>query len=339
VNRPFYAIGVLLAFLAVAMIAIGLSSHPTTQPASAQSGSRFELPSRRSPGSVVYLLVVPDAPSEAFAVATTDVVEDDAFENGAIEQPCYAAGCGLDRCTGQVYPAAIGPRIALHSTVVTLADEPALGGPARGDDDAAIDCRSHYDAQYDAAVYGETPYGNASQRTLAPLNSSYEQAIDDPTLILFRSLLGEQFDRRVGAVRRVKSVRRNWRYEAQAWGIGLANQFRRTSERLGLADEWERYGEIFGVMPATDQVATERLWSDYRQWIESQQASVAERDTPAGGASTFLSQPWRQVLQFAVSWLNHAAKTLGAAAERLGAGRSEAAAGMVGWQILDQQPR
>jgi hypothetical protein len=327
VNRPFYAIGVLLAFLAVAMMAVGLSSRPTSRPASAQSGSGITKP-RRGPGSAVFLLAVSDEVAEESAA---DLLVAEAVDDVAIE-PCYSAGCGLDRCTGRVYrPLVRTNRTALKATVVALASEPATEsiGP--------MDCLSHYDAAYDSAVYGAAN-GLIGDVIALPAEHSFDS--DDQTLTLFRSLIGEPFEVRASVLPRAKSASRNWRYELNAWCVGAANQAWQSTERLGLADECQRWAAVFGLRAELNQVA-EALptWADYQDWCNSPQEGVAGQDTPAAGSAPFLSQPWRHVLQFAVSWLNHAAKTIGAAAELLGGESSLSASEPIGLRTTEFQPR
>lgn len=329
-NRPFYAIGVLLAFLAVAMMAVGLSSRPTMQPASAQSGSGITKP-RRGLGSVVFLLAIPDEVAEdmggdLFAAAS---------ENPAIEQPSYAHGCGLDRTTGVVYDEQCAGRTALKPATVQVAARTetleSLG---------PMDCYAHCDPAYDAAVYGRESLNLDSGEFRSSAKQFGIVRDEDPTLALFRSLLGEQFDARSSALPRIKTDNRNWRYELNAWSTGAANRAWQSAHRLGLADECERWGVLLGLASKqAESVASQPSWGDYLNWSESEQAGVASQDTPAGGETAILSHPARQLLQIAVASLNHAAKTLASAAERLDSLDHPPGDGPIGWRSTDAQPR
>lgn len=333
-NRPFYAIGVLLAFLAVAMMAVGLSSRPTRQPASAQSGSGITKP-RRGPGSVVFLLAIPDEVAEDVGgdllAAESEAPEIDV----AAEQPSYAHGCGLDRTTGVVYDGQCAGRMTLKPALVEVADQAEIL-----ESFGRMDCYSHCDPAYDAAVYGEASLHQNSDQYGNSSTSVGSVSDEDPTLTLFRSFLGEQFEARVVARPQTKAASRNWRYELNAWTAGAANQAQKTAERLGLADECERWGALLGMASQqAEAVASLPSWGDYQDWSESEQAGVAGQDTPAGGKAAILSHPAQKLLQIAVASLNHAAKTLAAAAEQLDSLDPQPAAGPIGWRSTDAQPR
>jgi hypothetical protein len=137
---------------------------------------------------------------------------------------------------------------------------------------------------------------------------------EDATLRLFFSLAGRHPNRPVLLNLRPS---RQWRLALTQVGRGLANRVWLVAERLGLADRWQRVAAVIGPRPAPPEPS----WADYEAWIASLQPRVAERDTPGAGLGNWRDEPWRQVLQIAVSWLNHAAKTLDSVAERLsGAG-------------------
>ncbi len=333
-NRPFYAIGVLLAFLAVAMMAVGLSSRPTRQPASAQSGSGITKP-RRGPGSAVFLLAIPDEVAEDIVSDLLAAESENPPVDTAIEQPSYSHGCGLDRTTGLVYATQSEDRNRLKPAVVHVADQAetlASLGP--------MDCYSHCDPAYDSAVYGRESLNLNSGGFSYPANHIGIVSDEDPTLALFRSLLGEQFDAHSSVLPRIKSANRNWRYELIAWSTGAANQARQSAQRLGLADECKRWGALLGLASKqAEAVASLPSWGDYQDLSESEQAGVAGQDTPAGGETAILSHPTQQLLQIAVASLNHAAKTLGAAAERLDSLDLRPAGGPIGWRTTDAQPR
>ncbi len=331
-NRPFYAFGVLLAFLALAMLAVGLSSRPQRQPVTAGGASQLKSP-RRSLGGVAYLLVVPASASDCADDAAADVESNAAADELADCTPTYAVGCGLDRSTGRVYMATCDPsQTHLHSAIVGLVERPLdlaleIAGP--------LDCRAHYDLAYDAIVYGP-----ANQNPTPTRGSE----ATDPTLTLFNSLLGESFpDTRAqgrGLPRRTTSARRKWQYQIQALARGIGNQLWLSANRMGLSDEWQRAAAWASPAVAFDESTWNGpSWTDYEAWIASLQPTVAELHTPAGDKTDIPGLRWRQVLQIAVAWLNHAAKTLGAVADQLAESADAGSATKVGALTPDSQPR
>jgi hypothetical protein len=347
VNRPFYAIGVLLAFLAVAMMAVGLSSRPSKQPASAASGSGITKP-RRGPGSPVFLLAIPDeltSESAAQRIVAGDI--ESKVTSQPTSQPTYAESCGLDRTTGIVYVPQYVSRGGLKPAVVDIAQATDFA-----ESRLPMDCLSHCDPAYDAAVYGQPTESNlnSGRRDAYPTDSGRRDAYptdsgdfsyhEDATLTLFRSLLGQQFEARLTPLPRKGPAGRNWRYELSAWGRGVGNQAWRSAERLGLADEWERWSSLAGLASGQAEAVVQLpSWSDYQDWSDSEQGTAAGQDTSAGGVAAISSHSWQQVLQFAVSSLNHAAKTLDLAAEHLQSLESAPASGPVGLRPTEFQPR
>lgn len=326
VNRPFYAFGVLLAFLALAMLAVGLSSRPQRQPATAGGASQLPSP-RRSLGGVAYLLVVP-----ADACAGDEEADAAAGDLADCEQPTYAVGCGLDRATGRIYLATCDPsKPHLHSAIVALVERPLALETA-----ASLDCRAHYDLAYDAIVYGP-----ANQNPLP----TWDSETADPTLTLFNSLLGESFpvnraDRPALSPRRTRSAHRSWQYQLQALARGIGNRLWVSAERMGLSDEWQRTTAWTSPAVAFREASWNGpSWADYEAWIASLQPTVRELHTPEGKKADIPGLRWRQVLQIAVAWLNHAAKTLDAVADRLADAAEAGAAEQVGVRSTNSQPR
>ena len=315
-NRPFFAIGVLLAFLAVAMVAVGLASRPARHSKSTRGGSRVD-PARRSLGGPAYLLALPHGEEPLAQQIAMEAGEGEDARYLPCEQPCYAYGCGLDRCTGLVYSIQpVAARQQLRAARIAVATDPNTLLPAN-----SADCRAIYDRLYDAAVYGdgiaaariEMPTEIlAAPQSAFPTDSSTTTVTgdNDPTLRLFFSLARRGTSK---PVLRLKSARR-WRLELLQIVRGLVNQTWESASRLGVADRWERVVEV--VRPQT--APTGPSWADYEAWIASLQPGAADRDTPGSEIGAWIDQPWRQVLQIAVAWLNHAAKTLDSMAERPG---------------------
>jgi hypothetical protein len=329
VNRPFYAIGVLVAFLAVALLAVGLSSRPTQHQTTARGGNHADS-ARRALGGPAYLLALPTGEEPLAQAIDPEAGEGESAGYLPCEQPCFAYGCGLDRNTGLVYSIQPITRCRFRATTIAVAADPNSLLPA-----SSIDCRAHYDRKYDAVLYGEgipaARNGRPTESVAAPQTAfPTEFGDNDPTLRLFFSLAGRGA---AGPALRLKSARR-WRLELLQIARGLANQTWESATRLGVADRWQRIVEVVRPAPATDGPS----WADYEAWIASLQPGVADRDTPPAENATWIDQPWRQVLQFAVSWLNHAAKTLDSMAERLGSRAEPQANDRVGVRGTEEAP-
>jgi hypothetical protein len=131
VNRPFYAVGMLLAVLGAALVAVqATSQRPVPQPAASSSAEAAPPESesdrgaaRATRGGVFVFVLSAGEPSEVLA-----------------HWPSYEDGCGLDRSTGEIYP--------LPDSSGTVAEAPLTT------DDETADGRTHYDPAYDAAVFG-----------------------------------------------------------------------------------------------------------------------------------------------------------------------------------------
>lgn len=125
VNRPFYAFGVLLALLALAMVAVSSTSRCTTvqaQPAAAEGSLLSPVPH-----GTIFVVVLPEAEeaSEPDLPAAADVVPS------------------------QIVPAVILP--VEYDTVAKV--------------DPQADCRSQHDRTYDELVYGEADFTGANDAT------------------------------------------------------------------------------------------------------------------------------------------------------------------------------
>ena len=303
-NRPFYAIGVLLAFLALAMLAVGLSSRPRplsptgTGPSAAGSGMQapgmqapgMQAPGmqapRHQPGPTAYVLFVPDAPV-AEAVSQVAVSQPAVSQAVAPLQPTYEQGCGWDRETGMVYLPVREPAAGLFGVRVELARDPSQW---TGPDD---DLRTGYDPDYDRAM-------DPAVAQEPPATVLIDESADDELVRRFQSLLPPS------AASTAPVSRRQWEQQVRTIYLGAANRLERLLNR--------------GQATASPQRGP--TWSDYRAWIESQQATVAGLNTSVS-AGAFWGQPKDQVLQIAVSALNRVAEMLHAAVLRLMDGAAE----------------
>ena len=176
-NRPFYAIGVLLAALAAAMLLVSATSKPRAlQPAAAGPSGKGDWQPGPARGSNFVIVLA----------AADGVSEESAEPIATLETPTYELGCGLDRATGEVYP------LLKPDAAAVVEAESAAG-------------LTHYDPAYDAAVYG-LAWDAESEPELLPDFSIEPELLEelDPALRLFRELQKERPD----ALRRPK-VRRN----------------------------------------------------------------------------------------------------------------------------------
>ncbi|MDX1945571.1 MAG: hypothetical protein SFU86_09185 [Pirellulaceae bacterium] len=172
-NRPFYAIGVLLAALAGAMLLVSATNRPRgPQPATAAPAGKGEWQPSRSRGTnFIIVLAAEDGADDVQALAWEAA-------DSAVARPSFAAGCGLDRTTGEIYPQ-----------------------PAAGWNDEAAEPKLLYDAAYDAAMFG-VAWNADSTPELLPAGSIEPELLEelDPALQMMRDLLKERPD----ALRRPK---------------------------------------------------------------------------------------------------------------------------------------
>jgi hypothetical protein len=220
VNRPFYAIGVLLAFLALAMLAVGLSSRPRplapqgTGPSAAGSGTQTP---RHQPGPTAYVLIVPDAPVE-----TTNTT-------AVLEQPTYEQGCGWDRGTGLVYVPTPEPAIELRGIRVEIARDPSQWADPRGE------LTTGYDSDYDRAM------NPAPVPQTAPIVSGFDDSGDDDLVRRFQSFLPRS------AASTAPVGRRHWEYQIRTIYLGVTNRLGRfmnptvASDSLQPGPSWSDY--------------------------------------------------------------------------------------------------
>ena len=322
-NRPFYAFGLLMAFLALAMLAIGLSSRPSGERPSA-SGSGIETP-RRQPGVTTFVLVLPDAtvgdlldlPAEPMACQDACGI--------AILPPSYEQGCGLDRATGEVYFAPtrlpLSPRATFALGAIGLRPatiEPA--DPVQLDDEVQYQLTTGYDAAYDEAMSAVVPALNSSAGTAnAPEVRELDTLeLDDPDLLIFESLSRSKTAQAERKSYFARFCQRRWDYEAKAIVSGAVNRVWQLFTTAGVADEWMQAAQQTGLVNGANANSQPRpTWAEYEAWIGSKQWTVAGQDTRAGDRVAFWSPPKDELLQIAVAGLNRVAELLHEALARL----------------------
>ena len=335
-NRPFYAFGLLMAFLALAMLAIGLSSRPAGEPSSA-GGSGSELP-RRQPGVTMFVMVLPSAVREDLLALPSD--DDQVVCQGGCgfvtEQPRYAHGCGLERTTGDVYfaPTRSPMSSAREASIAQTGLRPAIIEAADFvllDDAPRDSLRTGYDAAYDRAMAAE-PIGQSDAASLAPaVSDRMEIEQDDPLLVVFNSLSRRETTQIEQKSYLARLGQRRWDFEVRAILNGAQNRVWQLFNIAGVADEWLHAAEQTGLVDA--EPANTRpgpTWAEYVAWIGSRQWTVAGRDTQIGSGVSFWNQPKGQLLQIAIARLNRVSELLhealvqllGQAAERI-AGRPD----------------
>ncbi|MEX2173143.1 MAG: hypothetical protein WD872_02190 [Pirellulaceae bacterium] len=315
-NRPFYAFSVLMAFLVLAMLAVALTSRPTRQQPNATGGSGLEAP-RRAPGGPIFVQVF--AAPELDLVPTPVAVT--VATTGCPALPSYQAGCGLDRTTGLVYtvggeilrrrPAKTASSLAgmQPAAIRVAADVQALGESANASG------QSHYDAAYDVAMgwiaAAEIPAIEISHPTSGPA----KLATSDEILALFQSLQTAASGAPAPAA---GASHWRWRFYPTASLInGVVNEAWQQLAAAKLDDDWQRAAARAGTDRQAPAQAARPDWSDYQDWITSQQPGVSERSTQTGEKAALSPQMDRPLVQIAVAGLNHVAEMLHASADWL----------------------
>jgi hypothetical protein len=316
VNRPFYAFGLLMAFLALAMLAIGLSSRPSGERPSA-GGSRIEIPGPQ-PGVTTFVLVLPDAADEDLLDLPAEQVACQEECGFAAAPPSYEQGCGLDRATGEVHfaparsPFSPDASFALEAIGLRPATiEPA--DPMRLDDEDRDQLTTGYDAAYDEAMSAVIPALNPSADTaIGPAMPDADQfAMDEPDLLIFESLCGSKTAQAGQKSYLARFRQRRWDYEAKAIASGAVNRVWQLFIAAGVADEWMQAAQQTGLVNGAN--ANKQLrptWAEYEAWIGSKQWTVAGQDTRVGDRVAFWSPPKDELLQIAVAGLNRVAELL-----------------------------
>jgi len=345
VNRPFYAFGVLMAFLALAMLAIGLSSRPSGARPSAGGSGRDLL--RRQPGVTMFVLVLPDADLADLLALPTD--DDQIVCQGgcgfAVEQLRYAHGCGLDRATGDVnFEPSRSPtssaadfsvsETGLRAATIESADPVLLDNLHRDSPETG------YDAAYDQAMSAE-PIVQRDPVSLAPAASDQVAAEwDDPLLVVFNSLSRRETTQIEQKSYLTRLRQRRWDYEARAILAGAQNRVWKLFTTAGIADQWLHAAEQTGLVDV-ERASTKPgpTWAEYVAWIGSRQWTVAGRDTEIGSGVSFWNLPKGQLLQIAIARLNHVAELLHEALIQLLEQAGERIAGRPDWPASGSEPK
>jgi hypothetical protein len=169
VNRPFYAIGVLLAAMAAAMLLVsGTGPRPVARPAKLaprRVPADQSVPTLRAGRGEVFVLILPAEPEPTEPQYT------------------YSSGCGWDRTTGEIYAEPLIVRLP-PVPVHTVTDLPRIRP-------IMLDFRSNYDAAYDAAVYGKIGVPLRGSADASPGELWDTEVLDelDPALHLLRDVM------------------------------------------------------------------------------------------------------------------------------------------------------
>lgn len=313
-NRPFYAFGVLMAFLALAMLAIGLSSRPSGQQPSAAGSSSGLL--ERQAGVTLYVSVLADGEQlELAGLLADDEAAGSAVCGLATDEAAYAGGVGLDRTMGDVFEApswwhglsiadSVPSREGLQSTTI------ALTRPIRLDGLELPTATSGHDAAYDCAMsaalstFPRLPETGVSSRV-----TEAEEA--DSLVLLFESLVRSESPR-ARQKSDVSSVSRwRWEFELQAVVLGAQNRLWQWAVLARLDDDWHAAARASGLVGMSKSSAQPGPnWAEYTDWIGSKLGSVALRGSPKPNTAAFWRQPNDRLMQIAVAGLNRVAELL-----------------------------
>lgn len=322
-NRPFYAFGALSVFLALAVLAVSSTNRSTSvqttggQPTAAGAVVRGATGAKRFSG--IYVIVLPAAERDLEFLAAPD--------GEAPWMPSYAYGCGFDRCTGQVYSPAFSECLAYRRTKPLDSAAATLNVSAQiklARHDAALSCQgdsrnclSHYDAVYDAAVYGDQAAASGED---SGVGSGVVGVVQQPaialiirpsdvelhySMTLFRSLI----DQDVPQMPSAGVLQKHFRQGQTMWR-GLENAVDRALGRWNWLEEWQ----IVGESSATG-TANEITWDDYSELFERAERNTIATSPEAESTSGVQSGRW--LLRFAASRLNAASDLLSTVAIEL----------------------
>ncbi len=288
-NRPFYAFGVLLALLALAMLAVSSttrSKRVQNRPAQAEGS----LLSPSSLGGAIYVIVLPAG--------------DEAPASGplAAESPAPVV----------VAPATFDASRIRHISPVCVIEAAYDAAESRAAENA--DCHSHYDLEYDRLIYG-------AARVQTPLaNRPIDWQRDDvgTELTIFESLAALRRTNQAVKPRGSFTVSpfvsgKRWRRLAADVRAWMADQ-----HQLALLQRW--IAQTAERLAWTSQAAHGAAAIDWADYAELMQMIVppAEQPQPAvkpATSSHVQSGGW--LLHFAVSSLSRAGVVLQQAAARL----------------------
>jgi hypothetical protein len=350
VNRPYYAFGMLLAFLTLAMLAVGLSSRPASrvkQP-SAGGGSRLDTP-RRGPGGPVFVLVVPEQP---LLLAIPELGSDERAD-GAIcgvtsgspradeHLPGWADHTAIASADVSVAPPAFGLASRapwsteigdLSPAEIRVATDRALAQLPTRQLPAPLDYLSHYDPVYDAAM---TTSGHATHAVRPALPSGDEQV---DLVGLFSTFVAPAELPRLADLPRLARTEpassdepaprrtRRWDYEANSIFRGAAQRAWRAVLETRLSDDWEAAEEKALGKKRRDELLYRPMWEDYEAlpaWhdreagepgtvpADSNRPAVAARDTQSLQPATVGTLRTSELLQITVASLNRVAEKVG----------------------------
>ena len=237
-NRPFYAFGMLLALLALAMVAVS-STARTRMVQSPQSRDKGSLLSPAPRGGTIFVVILPGADAPL------------------LQQPVPSNAPSPAMVTESSFDACSVLRIAPVCVTEATCDAVAVFDVGSGD------CRTHYDPLYDQLVYGDGSehISSATRRggqEAGPLASSDETPDD---LILFRSLAAPS-----AQLRRLSEISLGWlpnRGDVAQLRKWLAIQVERVAWTRQIADQaaaitWPEYSELMqGLAPATELQASQ----------------------------------------------------------------------------------
>jgi hypothetical protein len=322
VNRPFYAFGVLIAFLALAMLAIGLSSRPSAkQPSAAGSGSGLP---RRQPGVTLYVMVMPDEDDSETRFYLEEFLKNEPQEENreagavacgrAARAAGYSPGCEFAGAAGDVFEDPGLWRSSAHAEAIERAAglacvtiEPAM--PPRIDDFDRSNLATGYDAAYDRAMSQGADTWKHAAATVEIEESSEPDA--DPLMLVFESLVRSDLPQLERKSNQARVSGRRWDYEAQAIGLGAQNRLWQWLELARIDDEWLAAAEQTGLVERAKPSSQSGLtWAEYTAWISSKQWTVAGRDSQKRANVAFWGEPRGQLLQIAVAGLNRVAELL-----------------------------
>jgi hypothetical protein len=351
VNRPYYAFGMLLAFLTLAMLAVGLSSRPASRAKhpSAGGGTRLETP-RRGLGGPVFVLVVPEQP---LLLAIPELGDDIAIDRAICGQSSgqgqafnhlHGANdqhAGLVSADVSVAPPAFGLASrapwstvsgGLTPTTIRMAIDRAAAQNADRQPPAPIDYLSHYDRVYDEAmsqsslpamgVSAATP-GDTEQGELVALFSTFVPPAELPRLADLPRIAKAEA---TGESTKTQRTRR-WDYEANAIFRGAAQRAWRAVVEARLSDDWDAAEEKAFGKKRRDELLYSPRWEDYEALPvrgdldlsqpdalvgnSNQPPDVAARDTAPPQPATVGGMSTAEVLQITVASLNRVAEKVG----------------------------
>ena len=280
-NRPFFACGLLFAMLAGWMLAVGRAASQSAQAITPDTGA---MECRDDQHAAEFFCGCPSGewPCDAAYLAT---------------DACYANGCGLDRSTGEVYGWSCGPKAV---EIVLLGQDQADASPG------SIDCRAHYDATYDAAVYAPQAH------SLADCDGSWlnpdERALDEK-LQLFQALVAQRvnvrpdhpfYDEQAAADYTAAEIaaaeihkprfsavictlpQSRVVFKPETVWIAVKVRGERALELLGLADDWRALADLSDNSLALAEEARPE-WRDYEEFLSTLPGGSSDRSASVSG--------------------------------------------------------